>query len=339
VTPERLEYFIGEQEKFAEATKELFESLGGMNAGQYTESYLDGLSEQFVTLGKVAEGSDYLYRSAGLLLARARELAVLNPTKTGKISYSKLKDELKRFGNQISGKLDQQRAVVAVYQDYLAALKSNGRYDFEDMINNVLGLLVTEESVRQDFQERYQYLLVDEYQDTNTSQNKLVEVFGSDVELPNIFVVGDDDQSIFRFQGASLENVVSFSRQYGNSTKIVSLSHNYRSQPTILKVADGLIGNNQFRAAVAIPNVTKLLEPGLKLEAKPIQILSFDGATSEYYWISRKIREMIDHGTEPEEVAVLGKTNNDLLEMLPFMKQLDVPMLYPRMRMRLKMSW
>lgn len=325
VTPERLAHFIDHQEKFAVATKEVFESLIGTNAGQYNDAFLDGVRDELVRLGRVAEGSDYLYRSAGLLLERARQLAALNPTKTGKISYSKLKEEMKRFSNQVSGKLDMQRALVDVYGNYLETLYENGRYDFEDMINNVLGLMVADEGVRRDFQERYQYVLVDEYQDTNTAQNKLVDVFGAEVEAPNVFVVGDDDQSIFRFQGASLENVVGFARQYADSIKIVSLSHNYRSQPMILKVADLLISNNQFRAAVAIPNVEKILKPGLQIGEKPIQILAFDSTRSELYWIAKAIREYLDHGVEASEIAVLAKTNNELMEMLPFMKQFGIP--------------
>ncbi len=325
VTPERLEYFIDEQEKFADATKDVFESLITTHATQINDALLDGFASELVVLGKAAEGSDYLYKSAGLLLLRARELAMMTPTKSGKVSYSKLKEEMKRFGNQVSGKLDQQRAMVDVYRQYLKVLHENGRYDFEDMINNVLDLMVNDENVRRDFQERYQYVLVDEYQDTNTAQNKLVDVFGVEVDSPNVFVVGDDDQSIFRFQGASLENVVGFANQYADSIKIVSLSHNYRSQPTILRAADLLIQNNQFRAAVAIPNVTKLLEPGLKLGEKPIQVLSFDNANSEQYWIARKIKQLLDEGVDAHEIAVLAKTNNELIQMLPYIKQLHIP--------------
>ncbi len=325
VNPDRLDHFIYEQLLFVERTKELFESMTSTNAGQFSESFLDDIHNGLMEIGKTVDGSDYLYRSAGLLLIRARELASLNPTKTGKVSYSKLKEEMKRFYAQVSGKIEHQKSLNIVYRQYLKVMEENGRYDFEDMINNVLSLLVSEENMRRDFQERYQYVLVDEYQDTNTAQNRLVDVFGADVDSPNIFVVGDDDQSIFRFQGASLENVVGFTNQYRDSVKVVSLTQNYRSQPGILKGADLLIQNNQFRAAVAIANVTKELQAGLDLSEKPIRVVSFADSGSEYYWIARQIRELLDHGVEPAEIAVLGKTNNDLLELVPFVKKLEIP--------------
>ncbi len=325
VDPDRLDHFIHEQAVFAERTKDLFEEMMGKNAGQYTDSLLDQIGDTFVELSKTVDGSDYLYRSAGLLLARARELALLNPTKTGKVSYSKLKEEMKRFYTHVSGKIEHQKALNEVYRVYLKTLADNGRYDFEDMINNVLSLMSSDQNMRLDFQERYQYVLVDEYQDTNTAQNKLVDVFGLDVDSPNVFVVGDDDQSIFRFQGASLENVVGFTRQYQDSVKVVSLVHNYRSQPRILKVADLLISNNQFRAAVAIPDVIKALQPGLTIEERPIRIVSFDDSVSEQYWIARQILDLIHHGVEPHEIAVLAKTNNELMELVPFMKRMEIP--------------
>ncbi len=324
VDPERLDHFINEQATFAENTKDLFGALTGTNAGQYSDVFLDEIYSSLLKMGKGIHGSDYLYRSAGLLLVRARELASLNPTKTGKISYAKLKEEMKRFYAQVSGKLEQQRALNDIYRQYLLTMERNGRYDFEDMINNVLELLSLDESTRRDFQERYQYVLVDEYQDTNTAQNKLVDVFGSDVESPNIFVVGDDDQSIFRFQGASLQNVVGFAGQYASLVKVVSLSHNYRSQPGILKIADLLIQNNQFRAAIAI-DVVKELRAGLTLDARPARVLSFSDTLSENYWVAKEIKATLDAGVQAHEIAVLAKTNNDLLDLIPFIKRFDIP--------------
>lgn len=317
--------FTESQEKFAETTKEIFELLFSTHASVINDLFLDNMSNELITLGRSNGGNDYLFKSAGLLLARARELALVNPTKTGKISYSKLKDEMKRFYNQVSGKLDQQRALAAIYQEYLDRMADIGRFDFEDMINNVLELMESDLDLRLDFQEKYQYILVDEYQDTNSAQNKLVDIFGRDVESPNIFVVGDDDQAIFRFQGASLENVVGFQRKYVDSVKIVSLLENYRSQPTILLAADKLIQNNQFRAAVAIPNVVKMLNPGLKSEPKLIEVLSFDSNSSELYWISKKIKSLLVSGVMPSEIAVLAKTNAELINLLPYIKKLNIP--------------
>ncbi|PIS32157.1 hypothetical protein COT40_01545 [Candidatus Peregrinibacteria bacterium CG08_land_8_20_14_0_20_41_10] len=114
------------------------------------------------------------------------------------------------------------------------------------------------------YQEKYLYVLVDEYQDTNSAQNKLVEILTSYWEEPNLFVVGDDDQSIFRFQGASLENLLYFEHKYPRLKKIV-LTENYRSVQPILDAASSVISHNQTRLVNTMPGLDKTLLSQVKL--------------------------------------------------------------------------
>ena len=120
------------------------------------------------------------------------------------------------------------------------------RYDFDDMINWVIRAFKENNNLLAQYQEQFQYVLVDEYQDTSGTQNQLVEMLINYWDEPNIFVVGDDDQSIFRFQGANVQNMLAFSEKYPH-IKTILLLENYRSTQPILDAAKGLIDRNQER--------------------------------------------------------------------------------------------
>ena len=107
------------------------------------------------------------------------------------------------------------------------------------MILKVIEQLKSDRELLSIYQERFQYILVDEYQDTNGAQNEVVELIGSFFDSPNIFVVGDDKQSIYKFQGASLENILYFYNRYSSTVKLIKLKENYRSTQNILDSASG----------------------------------------------------------------------------------------------------
>ena len=134
--------------------------------------------------------------------------------------------------------------VLDVYSRYLQKLKEKNRYDFEDMINLVTERFDNDANLLRDYQERYLYFLVDEYQDTNSPQNKVAHLLASYWgDEANVFVVGDDSQSIYRFQGASLDNILFFTKNYPKA-KIITLKENYRSQKVIIGASEDLIKNN-----------------------------------------------------------------------------------------------
>src|SRR6202012_2439054 len=138
-------------------------------------------------------------------------------------------------------------AAVAEYQRFDAKMKNRGRYDFDDMILWVLKAFKENEEILRQYQERYQYILVDEFQDTSGSQNELLKFILNYWDTPNVFVVGDDDQSIFKFQGANMKNILDFANDYVQSLYTVVLKHNYRSNQHILDVSRALIDNNLER--------------------------------------------------------------------------------------------
>lgn len=145
-------------------------------------------------------------------------------------------------------KMEKLKAAVQAFPAYQKILREKQRYDFDDMISWVIDAFQKEPDLLASYQEQYQFFLVDEYQDTSGAQNKLVELLVSywKDESPNLFVVGDDDQSIYRFQGANMENMRMLTGKYADLLKVV-LTHNYRSVQPILDAAHSLIQNNKQR--------------------------------------------------------------------------------------------
>ncbi len=119
-------------------------------------------------------------------------------------------------------------------------MRDRNRYDFDDMINWVIRSFEENKTMLSRYQEQFLYILVDEYQDTSGTQNRLVELLLSYWDTPNIFVVGDDDQSIYRFQGANVENMLQLAHTYKDDLLKVVLTKNYRSTQPILNVAQSL---------------------------------------------------------------------------------------------------
>ncbi|RME98840.1 MAG: ATP-dependent helicase, partial [Bacteroidetes bacterium] len=138
-------------------------------------------------------------------------------------------------------------SAVRLFPDYEAALLQRGRYDYADMIRWVLGAFRDNQLLLRSYQEQYLYFLVDEYQDTNGAQNELIRQLAAYWESPNLFIVGDDDQSIFEFQGARLKNLVDYYLDFKDHIKVVLLQDNYRSNQAILDAAQALIQYNEQR--------------------------------------------------------------------------------------------
>ncbi len=144
-------------------------------------------------------------------------------------------------------KMEATRAAALLFDKYEAMMKDAGRYDFNDMIIWVLDAFKQFPALLQNYQERYQFILVDEFQDTNGAQNELMHLLSAYWDDPNIFAVGDDDQSIYEFQGARIRNIIEFYERYKEHIQIIVLPDNYRSSQAILDKAMAAIQNNKKR--------------------------------------------------------------------------------------------
>ncbi|MFA5351701.1 MAG: ATP-dependent DNA helicase [Candidatus Gracilibacteria bacterium] len=203
------------------------------------------------------------------------------------------------------------------YASYQTELEEKGFTDYDDLILSVVEKLnrKDDEFLLAYLQENYLYIVVDEFQDTNGAQNALLQAWGSYDSKPNLCVVGDDDQSIYRFQGASLANILEFTANYPE-TKIVTLTKNYRSTQTILDASSAVIRNNTERLVNKIPGISKDLVAENSLKDSPLITLAEAGSEAdEASFIVNEIRELLKQKENPSEIVVIyrNRFHGDLL--------------------------
>jgi len=234
------------------------------------------------------------------------------------------KGKMKAKYTTLQNNLFKNQELADIYKKYQESLQTDGKYDYADMILFVLNALENDSEILATYQEKYQYILVDEYQDTNSAQNKIVQIIGSFYDNPNIFVVGDDEQSIFRFQGASLENILFFKESYSGA-RIIVLENNYRSNQKILDVSRSLIENNKNQI-FNILNVSKKLKSQNDINLKgDIEVGEFSNGSVESFFTAKKIKELIGEKINPNEIAVLYKEHKDAEELVDFLSKLNIP--------------
>ncbi len=228
---------------------------------------------------------------------------------------------------------DMQRFLAALetFKIYRQKLRELNRYEFIDMIPWVLDAFDKHEWLLRLYQERYQYILVDEYQDTSTSQNQLLMQLASFWgDNPNLFVVGDDDQSIFRFQGANVENILAFYERYRNHVRVVVLTENYRSVQPVLDAAGRLIANNTQRLVKKIEDfqLSKDLVASnpdrKKLDIRPV-VREYNSPLHETIAIARELKLLADRGEDLREVAVIYRQHSHAEELIQWLGKLEVP--------------
>ncbi len=222
-----------------------------------------------------------------------------------------LRHEKGKYKGEIKGayqdRLDdcaKNKELARAYAAYEERLEESRLYDFEDMIIEVVKRLASDKSLCLRIQEEHHYILADEHQDANTAQNELLELVSSFHEQPNLFIVGDEKQAIFRFQGASLENFLYFKRRFPGAT-LIRLSENYRSHQTLLDAAHALIGNN----AVADPTLRVELQAKGGQTARTIDCVALPDVESELAYVAGEAKKLIDGGVAAREVAILVRNN------------------------------
>ena len=214
---------------------------------------------------------------------------------------SSAKNELisdQEFANQAMGDFRKTKT-AQVYREYQARLKQNNAMDFDDLIMNTVELLKLDPEVLNYYQEKFQYVMVDEYQDTNTAQFELVRLLAGGKN--NLCVVGDDDQSIYKFRGANIYNILNFEKHFPDAT-VIKLEQNYRSTGNILEAANGVIANNEGRKAKRL-----WTDAG---KGDKVYFEQFDSAYEEADFIARDIGRREAKGEYTYgDCAILYRTN------------------------------
>jgi DNA helicase-2/ATP-dependent DNA helicase PcrA len=202
----------------------------------------------------------------------------------------------------------KHREVARVYGEYQALLKKEGLIDFEDQVTLVVDLFRSRPSVLDEFRDRYKYILVDEFQDTNYIQFELLGMLAA--VHRNLTVVGDDDQSIFRFRGASLSNILRFEDIYPEAKRVV-LTRNYRSTQAILDASYQLIQHNNPSRLEAKDRIDKRLKADVPGSGKSIHMFQFDTLSHEADRVADLILEKRGQGRPWSDIAVLVRRNAD----------------------------
>lgn len=222
------------------------------------------------------------------------------PPKSVLSSIGRAKDELldpEALAKSVAGDFRLEK-IAQIYSLYQKKLQKYGSLDFDDIIMLTVKLFAEHEDVLKYYQHRFQYIMVDEYQDTNHAQYKLVSMLAD--AHKNLCVVGDDDQSIYKFRGANIENILSFEKQYTNA-KVVKLEENYRSTQNILDAANNVIKNNLGRKGKSLWTS--------KGEGEKIKLIKAQNEHDEGQKIAERIDELIRNGYTYNDFAILYRTN------------------------------
>lgn len=201
--------------------------------------------------------------------------------------------------------MEKLKAAVHLFQPFQEKLKSQKLFDFSDMLLNSIALLQKHPDILANYQEQYQYLLVDEFQDTSGAQSELLYLIAAYwQENPNLFVVGDDDQSIYKFQGANLENIQKFGLRYKSNLTQIFLKENYRSTQNILDVSSLLINNNKERLNKLL-GLEKKLRSNKDGKENHVFITAYHNPYDEALQTVKKVKELMAKGAKPQEIAIV----------------------------------
>lgn len=295
-----------------------YQHLAPVNAkDQYIPDLLSLIStmkREYITPVRLTEA---ISREEDLL--QGMEKYVTRGPSKGKKVRQEYEDQEKRIA--------KYKEVLVFYDHYQAMLTEKKRYDYEDMILIVLDALDKNPELRSMLQEKYQYLLMDEYQDTNDAQNKLLftlaEYWG---EEANIFAVGDDDQAIFRFQGASIKNIVDYLGKYPNA-KIITLTENYRSQQRVLDASREFIRNNANSLEKTLGTINKELISKAKHSPKKLRFAHFHRGEAENLFIADKILSLTakQKVKKYEDFAILVRNNADMDAVVDLLQRKKIP--------------
>jgi DNA helicase-2/ATP-dependent DNA helicase PcrA len=241
--------------------------------------------------------------------------------KKGELKVSKIEAEQDR--------MERLRAAVELFPAYQAAMQEARRYDYDDMILWVLDAFEQHENLLRAYQERFLYLLVDEYQDTNGAQNAILRKLVAYWDQPNLFIVGDDDQSIYEFQGARLKNLTDIYEAYRSDLQLIVLKDNYRSTQPILDASRTLIQHNQIRIVNSLKSLQleKVLVAQKGTDGKlPTPAISvFPNPLQEEVWLADELERLQQAGFPLEEAAIIYAKHQQVEGLMALLEKRGIP--------------
>src|SRR3989344_3015731 len=229
--------------------------------------------------------------------------------------------------------MEKTAALAEIYEKYATRMREEGYYDYNDMILDAIAMLERNAGIRLDLEEQYQYILVDEFQDTNDAQMRLLRLI-SDHPVhegrPNIMAVGDDDQAIYKFQGAEISNIIDFGKIYRDPAVVV-LKENYRSTQEILDAARHIIKKGVSRLENILPDVKKeLVAANREIKDGAIRSKEFPSRDVEYQWIADEVKNLTRKGLPANEIAVIAREHKELEALASYFHAAKIPIAYER---------
>lgn len=218
-----------------------------------------------------------------------------------------------RLSNRIANK--KLLSLSYVMQQYEKYLEDTGLYDYADMIEQAIKIVQSDKGFKLTLEERFQYILLDEFQDTNTAQAELIFLL-TDYDKPNVMAVGDDDQAIYAFQGANVSNIIDFQQHY--NAKVITLLENYRSGSEILETSYRI--HEQITESFAkVRGIIKKLTPNVA-EKATISRHEFLESSAEYHFVAAEIHKLIKSGISQKQIAVITPKHKYVAPLLPYLK-------------------
>lgn len=298
------------------------------------------LQEALVEVAAHAETVEPIYSTIPLarvirdsLTSMLEETETIHPTKpisAWKAAWFERNDQ-KQLVFKDRKRLAKLKAVAYIYYEYLNSMEKAGLYDYDDMIMQVVHAIEVTPDLKYNLQEKYLYLMVDEFQDTNLAQLRILHSLTDNPVnegTPNILVVGDDDQAVYGFQGADVSNITTFSDSYP-TRQLITLTDNYRSGKAILEASRAVITQGGDRLEERIPELNKALTAH-KADSGKVSLWQASTIDDERAEIVRQIQQRIRAGEHPSDIAVLARRHADIQSLLPFFRHVGIAVRYER---------
>ena len=260
------------------------------------------------------------------------ETETIHPTKPISAWKSKWfeRDAAKNLVFKDRKRLSKLKSLSYIYFEYLNQMEKASLFDFDDMIMQVVHAIEVHDDLKFNLQEKYLYIMVDEFQDTNPAQLRILQNLTDNPVnegTPNILVVGDDDQAIYGFQGADISNILGFSDLYP-SRELVVLTENYRSGAPILEASRAVISQAGDRLEERLPELDKKLHA--QNDNASVALWHSPSFEAEYHSVANDIKTKIDAGIDPSSIAVLARRHADIQALLPYLSHAGVVVRYER---------
>lgn len=333
LTPDELRSIMADNQRIIARANEALADIFAGRISKQTAQRLAPLAQELADMpkGDIPSGISSYAKNLAVSLAEAISEATdqdsTKPITAWKNSWCKKRgDTVQLKDTEATEKLT---ATIDLYERYNRALDEQKLFDYDDMILSVLSACRHHADLRADLQEQYQFIMVDEFQDTNLAQLRLLfQLTGSDRDA-NVMAVGDDDQAIFSFQGADVGNIQRFYEQYG-TPRVITLVDNYRSAETILDASRQVITQGTDRLEGRLEGLSKQLTAHANGTGAAVRLRQFTSSLEERNGVAEQIRQLIDKGTPAHDITVIARRHRELIDLLPHLQARGIHVNYER---------